>query len=302
LSVPDKATLGLLYADSPTFENTFKEEHLNLLTTLASVASLGVEKAALVEERFHRQRLEQELKLATEIQQRFQPTAPPIVNGYEFQGISFSCYEIGGDYYDFIQREDGKTLIALGDVSGKGTGAALLMSSLHAAIHAQVTAGSSLDETVESVNFYLSANTPTNRFVTLFFAELNHETGELQYINAGHNPPLLQRANGEVIELESSGLPLGIVPVAEYAVWDNTLKSGDALVIFSDGVSEAVNAKGEEFGLPRLKEAVKASKKKSAAGIRDDIESALSKFTQSTPANDDITLVIVKRLEAAAAA
>src|ERR1043165_9142052 len=110
--------------------------------------------------------MERELELATEIQQRFQPSSPPTVDGYEFQGISFSCYEIGGDYYDFIPQSDGKMLVALGDVSGKGTAAALLMSSLHAAIHGQVAARSSLEATIASVNSYLSENNPANRFVT----------------------------------------------------------------------------------------------------------------------------------------
>src|SRR5205085_3167285 len=107
--------------------------------------------------------MERELDLATEIQQRFQPSAPPVMEGFELQGISFSCYEIGGDYYDFIQREDEKMLVALGDVSGKGTAAALLMSSLHAAIHAQIAAGTPLLETVGAVNKYLAENTPPNR-------------------------------------------------------------------------------------------------------------------------------------------
>src|SRR5205085_8072340 len=105
----------------------FKTEHLDILTTLASVAAIRVENASLLEERINRERMERELELATEIQQRFQPSGPPIVEGYEFQGISFSCFEIGGDYYDFIPRHDGKMLVALGDVSGKGTSASLLM-------------------------------------------------------------------------------------------------------------------------------------------------------------------------------
>jgi transcriptional regulator with GAF, ATPase, and Fis domain len=170
LSVHENDVFGLVYADSPTTEATFSEEHLNILTTLASVASIRVENARLLEERFERERMERELELATEIQQRFQPSAPPIMDGYEFQGISFSCYEIGGDYYDFIRLHNGRMLIALGDVSVKGTAAALLMSSLHAAIHGQVAARSPLDEIVRSVNEYLSENTPTNRFVTLFIA------------------------------------------------------------------------------------------------------------------------------------
>src|SRR5207253_956173 len=128
LSVDERHVFGIIYADSPTYESTFTSEHLNILTTLASVASIRVENASLLDERINRERMERELELATEIQQRFQPSSPPVIEGYEFQGISFSCYEIGGDYYDFIPRADGRMLIALGDVSGKGTAAALLMS------------------------------------------------------------------------------------------------------------------------------------------------------------------------------
>ncbi|MBK8149198.1 MAG: SpoIIE family protein phosphatase [Acidobacteria bacterium] len=295
LSVNEMEVFGLVYADSPTYEATFSEEHLNILTTLASVASIRVENARLLEERFERERMERELELATEIQQRFQPSGPPVMDGYEFQGISFSCYEIGGDYYDFIARDDGKMLIALGDVSGKGTAAALLMSSLHASIHGQVSARNSLSDTVTSVNQYLAHNTPTNRFVTLFIAELDPASGELKYINAGHNPPLIGRADGRIEQLESGGFPLGIMPMAEYELGQTRLASGDVLVIYSDGVSEAANLKGDEFGLERLSEVVAKNLTASASGLRDKVESALSSFTQSAPAGDDITLVIVKR-------
>ncbi|MBK9216133.1 MAG: SpoIIE family protein phosphatase [Chloracidobacterium sp.] len=295
LSVDERHIFGLIYADSPTNEATFTSDHLDILTTLASVASIRVENASLLEERMNRERMERELELATEIQQRFQPSGPPSVDGYEFQGISFSCYEIGGDYYDFIERGDGKVLVALGDVSGKGTGAALLMSSLHAAIHAQIAAKSSLDETVVAVNEYLAENTPANRFVTLFIAELDPATGDLRFINAGHNPPVLGRADGTVEQLESGGLPLGIMPFSEYEAGTVSLGKGDALVIYSDGVSEANNLAEEEFGLERLSAVIKANIAASASGIRDKVESALSEFTGTAPANDDITLVIVKR-------
>ncbi len=295
LSVNEMEVFGLIYADSPTYEATFSEEHLNILTTLASVASIRVENARLLEERFERERMERELELATEIQQRFQPSGPPVMDGYEFQGISFSCYEIGGDYYDFIAREDGKMLIALGDVSGKGTAAALLMSSLHASIHGQVSARNTLVDTVTSVNQYLAHNTPTNRFVTLFIAELDPETGILRYINAGHNPPIIGRADGRIEQLESGGFPLGIIPMAEYELGETHLASGEALVIYSDGVSEAANLKGDEYGLERLSEVVGKNLTASASGLRDKVESSLSSFTQSAPAGDDITLVIVKR-------
>ena len=295
LSVNENEVFGLIYADSPTNEATFTEEHLNILTTLASVASIRVENARLLEERFERERMERELELATEIQQRFQPSAPPQMEGYEFQGISFSCYEIGGDYYDFIRLHNGKMLIALGDVSGKGTAAALLMSSLHAAIHAQVAAKSPLPEIVKAVNQYLSENTPTNRFVTLFIAELNPLDGALRYINAGHNPPLIGRTNGVVEQLASGGFPLGIMPFAEYEIGETRLGQGEALVVYSDGVSEAANLKGEEFGMERLSQVISKNLAASASGLRDKVESSLSAFTQTAPAGDDITLVIVKK-------
>ena len=294
LGVSDKV-FGIIYADSPIAEGRFTEDHLKVLTTLASVAAIRVENTRLVEARLERERLERELALASEIQQRFQPTAPPIVSGYELQGISFPCYEIGGDYYDFIEREDGRLVIALGDVSGKGTAAALLMSSLHAAVHAQAGSHDTLVATISAVNKYLADNIPANRFVTLFYAELDPESGALAFLNAGHNPPLIVHSAGTVEQLASGGLPLGIKPDAEYREGRTQLQPGDVLVIYSDGVTEAVSPSGEEFGATRLYETVSRNIESSAAGIRDRIESSLTKFAQGTSAADDITLVIVKR-------
>ena len=136
---------------------------------------------------------------------------------------------------------------------------------------------------------------PANRFVTLFAAELDPTNGMLRYINAGHNPPLIGRADGSVAQLSSGGFPLGIIPGAEFEVGETQLQPGEALVIYSDGVSEANNIRDEEFGMDRLSEVVRKNLKASASGMRDKVESALSAFTQTAPANDDITLVIVKR-------
>jgi phosphoserine phosphatase RsbU/P len=249
-----------------------------------------------------RQRLEQELQLASEIQQRFQPSASPLVEGFDLQGISFPCYEIGGDYYDFIHQENDRLLIALGDVSGKGTAAALLMSSLHAAIHAQAQTKHSLVEKINSVNNYLANNIPSNRFVTLFFAELDSKTGSLNFVNAGHNPPILIHDAGKVEQLSIGGVPLGIMPNFKYTEGQTQLHPGDVLVLYSDGVSEAQNPSGEEFGVDRLCEVIKQHVDKPACRLRDRIEDALSKFSNNTPAGDDITFVIVKRLAAGASA
>lgn len=286
---------GIIYADSPIAEGRFTEDHLKVLTTLSSVAAIRVENARLEEARLQQERLERELQLASEIQQRFQPAAPPQVPGYELQGISFPCYEIGGDYYDFIRREDGRLVIALGDVSGKGTAAALLMSSLHAAVHAQSGSHETLVDTIAAVNKYLADNIPPNRFVTLFYAELDPQSGALSFLNAGHNPPLIVHAAGTVEQLASGGLPLGIKRDAEYREGRTQLQTGDVLIVYSDGVTEATSPTGEEFGATRLYEVVSRNVEASAAGIRDRIESALTKFSQGTQAADDITLVIVKR-------
>jgi serine phosphatase RsbU (regulator of sigma subunit) len=298
LAVPlgvGESVFGMIYADSPLATSRFSEDHLKVLTTLGSVAAIRVENTRLLEEHMEQERYERELQLAREIQQRFQPTAPPIVSGYELQGISFPSYQIGGDYYDFINCADGRLVVALGDVSGKGTSAALLMSSLHAAVHAQVTLCRPITQTISAVNRYLADNTPANRFVTLFYAELDPLTGSLSFINAGHNPPLIAHAGGTLEQLAAGGLPLGIIPDFDYSEGRAQLQPGDVLVSYSDGVTETQNPKGEEFGTTRLQEVITQNLDRSAAAIRDKIEAALSAFAQGTPAVDDITLLIVKR-------
>src|SRR5919107_1775100 len=285
---------GMIYADSPLATSRFSEDHLKVLTTLGSVAAIRVENTRLLEEHLEQERFERELQLAREIQQRFQPSAPPPVPGYELQGISFPSYQIGGDYYDFILCSD-RLVVALGDVSGKGTSAALLMSSLHAAVHAQVASCRPITETVGAVNRYLADNTPANRFVTLFYAELDPLTGSLSFINAGHNPPIIAHGGGTLEHLAAGGLPLGIIPEFDYREGRTQLRPGDVLVAYSDGVTESQNPSGEEFGTARLQEAIAQNLHRSAAGIRDKIEAALSTFAQGTPAGDDVTLVIVKR-------
>src|SRR5438876_3097030 len=240
LGVGEKV-FGIVYADSPMAEGRFTEDHLKVLTTLASVAAIRVENTRLLDEQLQRERMEHELQVAGEIQQRFQPTSAPQVPGYELQGISFPCYEIGGDYYDFIQRDDGRLIVTLGDVSGKGTAAALLMSCLHAAVHAQAESHNSLVQTIGSVNRYLAENIPANRFITLFYAELDPKTGSLAFLNAGHNPPLIVHSGGTMEQLAAGGLPLGIMSDAEFREGRTQLRAGDVLVVYSDGVSEAVN-------------------------------------------------------------
>jgi sigma-B regulation protein RsbU (phosphoserine phosphatase) len=213
-------------------------------------------------------------------------------------GVSFPCREIGGDYYDFIRRKrDNRLIVAVGDVSGKGTGAALLMSSLHAAVRAQSQTRATISEVMGEINGYIFENSPPNKFLTLFYAELDPQTGILSYSNGGHNTPLLLRRSGEMVHLDKGGLPIGMMQDAMYQEGSVTFEPGDVLVIYTDGISESVNEKDEEFGEWRLIDVLKHNLRRSASGIRDRVDEALSRFVGTTPPIDDMTLMIVKRTD-----
>ena len=286
---------GMIYVDSPFGVSRFTEQDLQLLTLIAGVAAIRIENVRLLEVQQEKKRLAEELAVASEIQLRLHPAVPPPIPGYDLIGMSFPCFEVGGDYYDFIEKRDGRFVIALGDVSGKGTGAALLMSSLHAAVRAQTTTRLSASEVVSEINNYIYDNTPSNRYVTLFYSELNAQSHQLIYINGGHNPPLLARASGEVTRLDVGGFPVGITPDGEYREGWVQLEPGDVLVIYSDGVTESVNEQDEEFGESLLIEVVQKNRGRTAAGLRDRIDEALTRFVGKAKTVDDLTLVIVKR-------
>ncbi len=288
-------TFGLIYVDNP-FHNRFEEKHLEVLTTIASVASIKIEHERLLEERLETRRMEEELKVASEIQLRLQPVAPPKVEGWDLAGVSFPCREIGGDYYDFILRQrDNRIVIALGDVSGKGTGAALLMSSLHAAVRAQTQARTSISEVMNEINHYIYENSPSNKFLTLFYGAIDPISGVLTYSNGGHNAPILARASGEILRLDKGGLPIGMMPGVSYCEDAVTFHPGDVLVIYSDGISESINEQDEEFGEERLVEVITHNLHRSSSGIRDRVDEALSRFVGSAAPVDDMTLMIIKR-------
>jgi serine phosphatase RsbU (regulator of sigma subunit)/pSer/pThr/pTyr-binding forkhead associated (FHA) protein len=286
---------GMIYVDNSFHTNRFTERDLQLLTLIAGVAAIRIENARLLEVQQEQKRLANELVVASEIQLRLHPETPPAIPSYDLIGVSFPCYEVGGDYYDFIEKRDGRFVIALGDVSGKGTGAALLMSSVHAAVRAHTRTRLSASEIVAEINQYIYDNTPSNRYVTLLYSELDPRSHQLTYINAGHNSPLLVRASGEVTALDIGGFPVGITPFGDYREGFVEIEPGDALVIYSDGVTESLNEEGEEFGEARLIEIVQKNRGRTAAGLRDRIDEALAKFVGKAKSVDDLTLVIMKR-------
>ncbi|HKQ74166.1 MAG TPA: SpoIIE family protein phosphatase [Blastocatellia bacterium] len=286
---------GMIYVDNPFHTNRFMERDLQLLTLIASVAAIRIENVRLLEVQQEQKRLANELALASEIQFRLHPETPPAIPSYDILGVSFPCYEVGGDYYDFIEKPDGRYVIALGDVSGKGTGAALLMSSIHAAVRAHTRTRLSASEIVSEINQYIFDNTPANRYVTLFYSELDPRSNQLTYINGGHNAPLLVRASGEVTRLDIGGFPVGITTFGDYREGWVEIEPGDVMVVYSDGMTESLNEEGEEFGEAHLIEIVQKNRGRSAAGLRDRIDEALTRFVGKAPAVDDLTIVIVKR-------
>ena len=287
--------LGMLYVDSSFGTNRFNESQLQLLTLIAGVAAIRIDNARLLEVQVEQKRLANELAVASEIQLRLHPAHPPKIAGYDLMGVSFPCYEVGGDYYDFVERKAGRYAVALGDVSGKGTGAALLMSSLHAAVRAHCTTSASAPEVVSQINQYIYDNTPANRYITFLYSELDPQTHQLNYVNAGHNPPMLVRASGAVENLDVGGFPVGIMPFGTYEEATVQLNPGDVLVIYSDGVTESVNENDDEFGEAQLLEVIQKNRTRTAAGIRDRIDEALTRFVGKAKTVDDLTMVIVKR-------
>jgi sigma-B regulation protein RsbU (phosphoserine phosphatase) len=243
-----------------------------------------------------RRKLAAELAVAADIQRRLVPDGPPRLPGWQVAGLSRPHGEVGGDYFDFVPRSDpARRLLALGDVAGKGPGAALLAASLHAAVRAQARVCGGLAEVLAEVNRYLCESTPANKFATLFAAEVEADSGRVRFANAGHPPPLVARRDGRVESLAPGGLPLGIRPEARYAEQALDLAPGDTLVIYSDGASERLAESGEEFGLARLSEVVAAGRGLPAATLLDRIGFALRRFAGAAPPDDDLTLVVARR-------
>jgi serine phosphatase RsbU (regulator of sigma subunit) len=292
--------LGMLYADSPLEVRPFSRDDLQVLTTIAGVAAIKVENAMLLEQRIENERLHEELQKAREIQLRLLPSHPLQPPGYELWGVSFPSLAVGGDYFDFVTAEGG-VLLAVGDVSGKGLDAALAMSSLHACVRSQTQAtgarADALPELMARVNRYLCDSLPYNKFATLFCAALDPQSHTLAFVNAGHNPPLLVRRDGEVDELAATGMPAGLDKGATYELASRSLGEGDVLVAYSDGVTDAgpEGLGGEPLGSDGLAAMVRPLRHLPARELLDRLDDALVELMAGHEAGDDMTLVVAKR-------
>jgi sigma-B regulation protein RsbU (phosphoserine phosphatase) len=258
---------------------------------------LTAQIAAEVADRVERAR---ELELAREVQERLLPQAYPPIAGLDYAGACRPALGVGGDYYDFIRLSGTGLGIAIGDVSGKGMPAALLMATLRAYLHGQTLSGmTNLADVMASLNRLVYESSAANRYATFFYAQYEATTRRLEYVNAGHNPPVIVRARSgsdrpEIIRLETGGPVIGLMPDCSYGQGSVTLEEGDVLVLFTDGITEAMNRAGDEWGEDRLMQVISANRALPARDLIDRITRASDEFVAGAAQYDDMTLITAR--------
>ncbi|MBO0862789.1 MAG: SpoIIE family protein phosphatase [Chloracidobacterium sp.] len=285
--------IGVLYIDSHIIGGTINETSMRLLESLAFEATKSLESVRLMHEEREKKQIEQELGVARQVQVALSPTAFKVPDYFEIAAHNIPSRYVGGDFYDFISLPDNRSAFALGDVSGKGVAAGLLAAMAQGALQAQFTSGMPLAEVVSSLNKVLVQRSDSNRFITLFCATLDPD-GHLTYINAGHNLPVLARATGETETLTTKSVLLGAFDFVEYKPRQTRLHDSDVVVMYTDGVTEAVDADNQMFGEERLEKLVRESVSLSAEQIKQRILDEVLNFTAGLPQGDDITLIVLK--------
>jgi len=282
----DSRVLGLIYLDSHSDRPPLTDRDLYVLTMLANITATKIENAHLLEDSLRQQRIEEDVRLAAEIQSELLPRGSPSIDGYRVCGITEPCRMVGGDYYDF--EDDGHNLhMALADVSGKGTGAAMLMVALRATVRAHWRGGA-LTQATAQINQTFHQNVPPDKYATFFLARLDPLSGRLEYVNAGHNRPLLVRPDGQWSRLEVGGTVLGAFPDTTYLQDAVVVEPGDCLIIFSDGISDAWP--DQEEADRQLVDLALTRRRGEVTALREAILSAVEQT------NDDRTLIILERL------
>lgn len=266
--------------------------------TVGAKGQQDLELYMLIEDatkQYQQLKMQEELEIARSVQTAFLPKENFRSGAVETFGVSYPAKEVGGDYYDFIAHDDDLN-IAIADVSGKGLAAAIVMSSLKSALQAFIDIEADFLRIVPSLNNIAHQNLPKNMFITAFYGRLNLETNEFTYCNAGHNYPLLIREDGEIVELKTGGIILGIFPDATYEIGKLTLEKGDIILAYTDGITEAINTAEEEFGEDRLMEVIKSIKNPDPQNLIQRIIQEVKQFQGDADQYDDMTLFAVKMM------
>ncbi|MGA3258210.1 MAG: SpoIIE family protein phosphatase [Bryobacteraceae bacterium] len=285
-------TVGVLYLDSRLAAADMAGGNRELLQTLAMEASTVLENARLLEEERAKQRMEEELKVARDIQQSLLPRSLPSAGWLRAAGSSVASAQVGGDYYDVIAVNDRCWGAVVADVSGKGVSSALLAALLQGALIPASDHADVLTRRMERLNTFLIDRTGGEKYATVFYCLLD-QSGRLDYVNAAHCPPIVVRPSGETAELGATGVPVGLLEGSKYELAGRQLSPGEKVVIYTDGVTEAQDARGAFFGRKRLFDLVRAQASASSSELHDAIQGAVREFTEGAPQSDDITLVVL---------
>jgi len=287
-------TKGLIILGKRINNLDYTESDIEFIYSVGSLAIISLENRRLFLEALEKQKLEEELDLAREIQRNLLPQKIPAYNNFEIAAVNISSKQVGGDYYDIIELSKTDCCIAIADVSGKGVPASLLMANMQAFLQVICRQNIPIDEATGLINDLISQNTADGKFITFFWGILNEKNKTIKYVNAGHNPPLLIR-DGKIIKLEIGGIILGVMKTfTPYQSELIQLQKDDVLVMFTDGISEAMNKGGQEYSDASLEKVSLESVNDSALNIMNKIQSEVQKFTEGANQSDDITLLVVK--------
>ena len=294
-------TKGYIFLGEKITRKAYSKSDLEFLQTLGNVAIISLENSRLFQEMLEKQRLEEEMALARNIQNRLLPKTMPDLELVELDGLNVPSKHVGGDYFDVIRIDHHQLGITIADVSGKGMPAALLMSNLQAGLQILVRENFQLDKLVSHINDLIYKNTDTEKYITFFYGQLDLRTLEMRFVNAGHNPPYLVRSDGAVEELSEGGIILGMMPDVHYKTGMVHFNTGDILMLYTDGVTETMTEDEQEFEEKRLLAFLKAHYKSSTpSDLNRKLISELKTFAGKAPQNDDITVLTLRIKEASA--
>ena len=291
----EEEVLGVLYVDNIAAPVPYEHTDLLILTHIGHLAAVKILETKSFEELQLKRQMEEELKRAANLQQSLLPTDPLVSPPYRIAGKNIPSSDVGGDYFDFINGDAAVLTIGLGDVAGKGMPAALLMTNLHASVRAHVESEPRLPMVMARLNRSIHHAVRGDRFITLVLIAIDRKTGEVRYVNAGHNPPFLVHASGETEKLSVGGLHLGMFPEATYESAEFRMGPGDVLVLYSDGVTEARDASDDEFGEERLTAFLQKHRAMEPERLVEALIRTVHEFSNEGKPGDDVTVAVIRR-------